>query len=490
MSTLGKIYTKEGNIGDLRLSGSTIFATPANTDITITPTGTGETLITNTTVTQNQSVVSKLWGDSNYVSVNTVQTLVGKTMVSTIIDSGTNIVRASKLACNDDANPIVISTASPPSTGQILTATSATTANWQTPLATFNDANFTLQNNGSLTRQAKFSCSQIPLATTNTFTLPSTTQTLVGYTETGTISGKTMTGSAGSVSVPTYSFSADATTGIFNVSTGQINFTSSGVKCFDITSNLFRLWNTAGTFGYSFQLPILTASSTITFPTTSVADSVVFAGTTQTLTSKTITDTASATRADRIAGNSSTSIIVDVSAAPVNGYALIATSATAASWKTGQSMIDIFQVTLANGNGTATGPFSGSNVYTAISNGSVVSTLAPASAFWTVPGSGTIVATYNGSTPRTIKVTWGISIAAGSVSTAFKIILAKNGSAVAMTESTAFVASATATMGMYINGQILPSISNGDTISCLIANTTSTTAITAVYQNLLIETYI
>lgn len=82
------------------------------------------------------------------VGTNSTQTLINKT-----VDSSTNVVRASSLATS--GSPVVVSAASAPSAGQVLTATSATAANWQTVStgggAGTNATYLTLSNDVTLT---------------------------------------------------------------------------------------------------------------------------------------------------------------------------------------------------------------------------------------------------------------------------------------------------------------------------------------------------
>lgn len=81
-----------------------------------------------TTGTTDTLIVPANTGDT-LVLLNTAQTLTNKTL-----DSTTNTVRATSLATS--TTPVVVSAATAPTSGQVLTATSGTAATWQTPSST------------------------------------------------------------------------------------------------------------------------------------------------------------------------------------------------------------------------------------------------------------------------------------------------------------------------------------------------------------------
>ena len=60
-------------------------------------------------------------------------------------------------------------------------------------IATIDDDNFTLQDNGTTTKKAQFQCSGISADTTRTFTFPDASMTLVGTAATQTLTNKTLT---------------------------------------------------------------------------------------------------------------------------------------------------------------------------------------------------------------------------------------------------------------------------------------------------------
>tara|TARA_B110000285_G_C14835331_1_gene472803 strand:- start:242 stop:751 length:510 start_codon:yes stop_codon:yes gene_type:complete len=60
-------------------------------------------------------------------------------------------------------------------------------------IATLDDDNFTLRDNGTTTKKAQFQCSGISADTTRTFTFPDANMTLVGVDTTQTLTNKTLT---------------------------------------------------------------------------------------------------------------------------------------------------------------------------------------------------------------------------------------------------------------------------------------------------------
>lgn len=85
---------------------------------------------------------SKVAPSGDFVGTTDVQTLTNKTLTST-----TNTVRATQLAAT--GSDVIISTAAPPSTGQILTATSSTSATWQNNMISPGDFVIYTENQAS-----------------------------------------------------------------------------------------------------------------------------------------------------------------------------------------------------------------------------------------------------------------------------------------------------------------------------------------------------
>ena len=97
--------------------------------------GTGNTSLTSGNVLVGQGLasvdVSKAAPTGDFVGTTDTQSLTNKTLTSS-----TNNVTSSALFSDSGANTISISTAADPSAGQVLTATSSSAANWQTPAVT------------------------------------------------------------------------------------------------------------------------------------------------------------------------------------------------------------------------------------------------------------------------------------------------------------------------------------------------------------------
>lgn len=88
---------------------------------------------------------------------------------------------------------------------------------------TIKDTNFTLQDDGDTTKQAKFQLSGLTTATTRTYTLPDVTDSIVTLTATQTLTNKTLT--SPTIATPTITnatISADTLTGFSVSTTGSV----------------------------------------------------------------------------------------------------------------------------------------------------------------------------------------------------------------------------------------------------------------------------
>ena len=136
-------------------TGTTRTLTVPNSNTTIVGDNIAQTL-TNKTLTapiistiSNTGTLTLPTTTTTLIGTNTTNTLTNKTITDT-----TNNVTASGL--RTATTTVAISTATAPTSGQILTATSSTAATWQNP----NPFSVTLNNNGTITNPAITSLKQ------------------------------------------------------------------------------------------------------------------------------------------------------------------------------------------------------------------------------------------------------------------------------------------------------------------------------------------
>lgn len=248
--------------------------------------------------------------DDSFVLLTPTQTLTNKTITST-----TNTVAAKQLI---DATGVVdVSAAAAPSSGQVLTATSATTATWQTPASapvTFSDAVFAVYDSVDNTKQINFDA-------------------------------------AGTAATTATIRSAQTASRIYTIPDA-------------VADDSFVLLTPAQTLtNKTLTLPVIASISnggTITIP--SGTDTLVGRDTTDTFTNKTITSTTNTVAAKQLI-NATGVVSVSASAAPTAGQTLVASSATVAAWATPSVTTVTGILPVANG---------GTGVNTLTSNGVLV----------------------------------------------------------------------------------------------------------------------
>lgn len=115
----------------------------------------------------NTGTITLPTATTTLVGTGTTDTLTNKT-----ITDSTNTVTANNL--RSATTSVNVSSATAPTSGQVLTATSSTAATWQTPTGAtvFNDDVFRVRDNGDTTKQLAFELSGITTATTRTYTAP------------------------------------------------------------------------------------------------------------------------------------------------------------------------------------------------------------------------------------------------------------------------------------------------------------------------------
>lgn len=115
------------------------------------------------------------------VGTGTTDTLTNKTLTD-----ATNNVTANGL--RSATTTVVVSSATAPTAGQVLTAIDSVSASWQTATSgtTFNDDVFRIRDNGDTTKQLAFELSGITTATTRTWTAPNVSGVSIVNTATGT----------------------------------------------------------------------------------------------------------------------------------------------------------------------------------------------------------------------------------------------------------------------------------------------------------------
>lgn len=144
-----------------------------------------------------------------------------------------------------------------------------------------------------------------------------------------TVTNKTTQNAVGSIAAPSYSFSGATNTGFSYQATG-IYVSFGGLNSHRLSSDSLWIIQPSGN-SIQLQNNNTVGNMQIRFPDAATGlYKFVLESTTQTLTAKTITDTASTTRSDRIATTGS-SVVISATA-PSSGMTIVATSATNAAW--------------------------------------------------------------------------------------------------------------------------------------------------------------
>ena len=220
------------------------------------------------------------------------------------LNSGTHRI-AGKLDTNT-GTPVIIDGASPPSNGQVLTATGPTVAGWATPTtgAPLGAQYLTLANDSTLTNERLFT------------------------------PGTGLSGTDGGAN-STYTLAINQAASL--TWTGTQSFQDTKFKIVDVSdATKVLMFDIAGTTGLTSTIAWApTSGRTATIP--DATDTFVMLATAQTITNKTIDDTTNIVRATKLA-TSGSPVVINSASPPTTGQVLTATGATAASWQTPTTM--------------------------------------------------------------------------------------------------------------------------------------------------------
>lgn len=271
-------------------------------------TGTTATIRTQQTAARTYTVPNGSLSSDFFVLSAASQSLTNKT-----ITDSTNTVAAKQLV---DATGIVdVSASAAPVAGDVLTATSATTATWQASTTTFSDATFAVYDAVDPTVQVKFDAA----GTTGTKTTITTSQTADSvFTFPNTTTTDDIVLADATQNLTNKGFASD-TTYFYDPAfpTRRIRFDPSGLN----QNVTYTIRAAAGTANRVFSIPY-TPNDTFTF-----------LGATQTLNNKTMLSTSNNIGANQL--RTATGFVnIGPSAAPTAGQTLIAVNATTATWQT------------------------------------------------------------------------------------------------------------------------------------------------------------
>ncbi len=322
--------TTTDTLTNKNLSDSTTFIVDNTTPSIRIGFNANGTAATTTTITSSQTASRTLTlpdATDTFAVLALAQTLTNKTIVG-----ATNTIDASALQTTGAS--VNVSAGAPPTTGQVLTATSATTATWQTNAAAptvFTDTAFAVTDTVDATKQVVFDViglggTTTTLATTSTvnrtLTIPDATDTLIGRDTADTLTNKNLSSTTTfitDVTTPTRRITfnpngnANTTTTIQTAPAANVNLILPNISdvlvgrtttdsltnksLSDSTTFIFRVstpsvrigWNAGGTAGTTLTLSSAqSANRTLTFP--DATDTLVSAAVAQTLSNKNLSD--------------------------------------------------------------------------------------------------------------------------------------------------------------------------------------------------------
>lgn len=282
------------------------------------------------------------------VGRTTTDTLTNKTITATSNNIAANSLKTA-------TGIVSVASATAPSAGQVLTATSATVAEWTTPGASLVDNTTFIVDSVDSTKRIAFDAdgatgTRTTIAAAQTvdrvLSLPDATDTLVGRTTADTLANKTLiVGSCefadGTDSTKRVAISASGATSTTKTTIAVQQTTNRTITLPDATDTLVGRATSDTLANKTLTLPIIAQianTGTITLPT--ATDTLVGRATTDTMTNKTLVGATNTVDANALK-TTGASVSVVGAAPPTAGQALIATSATTATWAApGATLVD------------------------------------------------------------------------------------------------------------------------------------------------------
>lgn len=277
--------------------------------------------------------------------LSTADTFTNKTMTSS-----TNNVVSRGLFTNSGSNIVSTYAAVAPSTGQVLTATSSTTATWQTPAGaenSFDDDEYKFRNAADGSKRAFFDCSQITTGTNRTYTFPDTSDTFIVEDFAQTMTNKTMTSNtnnitargllcaSGATTVSVYAAAAPTSGKVLTATSATTATWQTPSSTTQFDDDQFQLRdNVDGGKRVEFQCSAISTSTTRTFTFPNANDTFAVLALAQTFTNKTMTSNTNNLIARELwVGSGAASVSTYAATAPVADQVLTATAGTTATWQ-------------------------------------------------------------------------------------------------------------------------------------------------------------
>lgn len=437
------------------LSTTTTLAFAQTANRTITFQDSSDTVVgrattdTLTNKTLTLPVISQIVNTGTLTLPTSTDTLVGRATTDTLtnktLTGATNTIEAS--AVQTTGAPVVVSGSAPPAgAGMSLVTTSATTAAWSYTGSALIDVNTFIVDSVDATKRIGFDAGGTTGTTTTlvsvqtanrSLTLPDASDTLVARATTDTLQNKTLL--------------TPVIAQIINTGTLTLPTT---------TDTLVGRVTTDTLTNKTLTLPVIAQIvnvGTLTLPT--ATDTLVARTTTDTLTNKTITGSTNVVDANALKTTGS-SVTVASAGPPTSGQALIATSATAASWQTITTPLSFFgNLRYSVGTGTP-----GTITLTNAATWYLVNTAGTVSSrggtIFSTPANGRL--TYVG-TPSYSQVKLSFTFHASNlINTQYYVSVFKNGSVINDSIRGLYPAAASTNAAYTVAGDIIVSLATND----------------------------